>query len=86
MLKKRGPRKPIHWLGLETEIRNVLANYRDGKPGIRSSPALDTFAEDALACIDEIIARHTRRGNELEHDDKDLVRLDDTYPNTFKDY
>ncbi len=57
----------IKWLQLENEIRTIL---RDS----------DFFADDALKCIDECLARHTGRGNEIYVSEEEYKRLEQQYP------
>lgn len=65
------PSLKMDWLGMEREIREVL-----------SDP--DFEPEDALACIDEILARYTRRGNERQLPDDERQRLANWYPQHFE--
>lgn len=67
-------RRKIDWLQFEHELREVLHT-------VNRSPDLDHT--DALTCIDEIIARHTGRGNELLFNEQVYDRLSARFPAWF---
>lgn len=61
----------IDWLALEHEIREILRDGNFDDPN------------DQLIIIDEIMARHTKRGNEINVDDADYHRLSNQFPAYF---
>jgi hypothetical protein len=62
----------INWLAFEAEIRSILEDS-----------AFEP--EDALACIDETLARYTKRGNSRNGSlsDDEYLRLANQYPQHF---
>lgn len=62
--------KEINWLKMETQIRMVLEDK-------------DMSSADKVLCIDEIIAKFTRRGNEIPVFEKEYQRLANQFPTPF---
>ena len=61
----------MNWLGMETEIKEVLSDVFLGE-------------YEALRCIDEIVARYTGRGNSMSAmSDEEYDRLAKTHPKYF---
>jgi hypothetical protein len=61
----------IDWLGMEQEIREILRDEQFPP-------------EDALKCIDEILARYTLRGAEIRGiSQEDYDRLSNQHPKYF---
>ena len=60
----------IDWLKMEMEMREVLSDS-------------DISTEDAISCLDEILARYTRRGNCVEMPAVEYDRLKNQYPKYF---
>jgi len=61
MPRSKVKRFKMDWLGMETELREVLGDE-------------EMSHEDKLICLDEVLARYTGRGNALKPEPSDDER------------